>query len=146
MMVALAAPPAAASGCPTAPAGDNPHGSRIVHESQLPCEQPGPHEGGGDTTAYPFFADAPGLGFVFRKRVLHPGAAIGAHLHVHDEVYYVISGRGRYTLDGEEHDVGPGNAMLTRRGSTHALRQVGGEDLVILIAYPQDPAPAAASR
>ncbi|MFT3754695.1 MAG: cupin domain-containing protein [Pseudoxanthomonas sp.] len=111
--------------------------SQVVHGADIAQQQPGPHGGAGTTTAYPFFADAPGLGFVLRKRVLHKGASIGLHLHDKDEIYYVISGRGRYTLDGKLHDVGPGDALLTRPSSTHAIAQQGDEDLVLLIAYPK---------
>ena len=50
-------------------------------------QQPGPHGGAGTTTAYPFFRDAPTLGFEFRKRVLHKGAGIGLHQHHKDEIY-----------------------------------------------------------
>jgi lysophospholipase L1-like esterase/mannose-6-phosphate isomerase-like protein (cupin superfamily) len=113
------------------------HPSQVVHEADLARRQPGPHGGAGTTTAYPFFADAPGLSFFFRKRVLHKGAGIGLHQHDKDEVYYVVSGRGRYVIDGKLRDVGPGDAMLTRTGSTHALMQDGDEDLVILLAYPK---------
>jgi mannose-6-phosphate isomerase-like protein (cupin superfamily) len=67
--------------------------------------------------------------------VLHRGAGIGLHQHDHDEIYYVISGTGVYTLDGKEHSVGPGDAMLTRPGSTHTIRQTGSDDLVLLITY-----------
>ena len=100
-------------------------------------QQPGPHGGAGTTTAYPFFADAPGLSFFFRKRVLHKGAGIGMHQHDKDEVYYVVSGKGRYIMDGTIRDVGPGDAMLTRTGSTHSLMQDGDDELVILLAYPK---------
>jgi hypothetical protein len=34
-------------------------------------------------------------------------------------------------------EVRPGTAILTRAGSSHGLRQLGGEDLVILISYQQ---------
>ncbi|HQX94438.1 MAG TPA: cupin domain-containing protein, partial [Thermomonas sp.] len=78
-----------------------------------------------------------GLSFFFRKRVLHKGAGIGLHQHDKDEVYYVVSGTGRYIVDGSIRDVGPGDAMLTRTGSTHSLMQDGDEDLVILLAYPK---------
>nr|WP_246191612.1 cupin domain-containing protein [Pseudoxanthomonas gei] len=111
------------------------HPSRIVQERGIATPQPGPHGGQGDSTAYPFFKDEPGMSFEFRKRVLHAGAGIGFHQHDKDEIYYVISGRGIYTLDGKEHEAGPGNAMLTRPGSTHAIRQAGDEDLVLLITY-----------
>ncbi|TQD47736.1 cupin domain-containing protein [Marilutibacter aestuarii] len=39
------------------------------------------------------------------------------------------------TLDGSSREVGPGDAVLTRDGSTHALYQRGDEDLVIFIVY-----------
>lgn len=113
-----------------------PHPSSVVHEADFARQQPGPHGGPGRTTAYPLFADAPGLPFVLRKRVLHKGAGIGLHQHHKDEIYYVVAGRGRYVLDGEAHDVAAGDAMLTRPGSTHAIEQVGDDDLVLLLAYP----------
>ena len=113
------------------------HPSQVVHEADLARQQPGPHGGAGTTTAYPFFADAPDLAFFFRKRVLHKGAGIGLHQHDKDEVYFVVGGRGRYIVDGTIREVGPGDAMLTRPGSTHALMQDGVEDLVILLAYPK---------
>ncbi|MEQ4575965.1 MAG: cupin domain-containing protein, partial [Gammaproteobacteria bacterium] len=112
------------------------HPSLVVHERDLARPQPGPHGGAGPTTAYPFFADAPQLPFVLRKRVLHKGAGIGLHPHHKDEVYYIVSGRGLYALDGRQYEVGPGHALLTRPGSTHALLQTGEEPLVILLAYP----------
>lgn len=112
-----------------------PHPPLVVHEDAIAVAQPGPHGGAGRTTAYPFFADAPELAFFFRKRVLHKGAGIGLHQHDKDEVYYVVSGRGQYTIDGSVHEVGPGHAMLTRPGSAHAIRQSGEQDLVLLVTY-----------
>ena len=119
-----------------------PHPSLIQREKDIPAIQPGPHGGNSPTTAFPFFRDAPGLGFAFRKRILHRGASIGLHPHDHDEVYYVIAGRGEIVLDGVVHPVETGTAILTRTGSSHALHQKGDEDLVILITYPTPPPPA----
>ena len=76
---------------------------------------------------------------MFRKRAFKPGSAIGYHLQREDEIYYVLSGRGMMTIDGKEFEVGPGDAVLTRPGSSHGLKQVGKEDLVILINYEQAP-------
>lgn len=112
-----------------------PHPSAIAHSADLARAQPGPHGGAGATTASPMFADAPDMPFQFRKRALHKGAGIGLHQHDHDEIYYVLSGRGRYILDGVVHEVGAGDALLTRTGSTHSIQQAGDEDLVILIVY-----------
>ncbi|MCW5579917.1 MAG: cupin domain-containing protein [Luteimonas sp.] len=109
--------------------------SVVVQERDIAVAQPGPHEGEGTTTAYPFFADATGFDLVFRKRALHPGASIGAHVNDKDEIYYVLSGRGELVLNGAAREVGPGDAVLTRSGDSHALRQVGDEDLVIFIVF-----------
>ena len=117
--------------------GDSARASQVVHEDTLARAQPGPHGGAGPTTAYPFFADAQGLPFVLRKRVLHKGAGIGLHPQHKDEIYYIVSGQGSYVLDGKQHDVRAGHALLTRKGSSHALQQVGDEDLVVLLAYPR---------
>jgi mannose-6-phosphate isomerase-like protein (cupin superfamily) len=110
-------------------------GSRIVRDADVAVKQPGPHDGTGTTTAYPFFGDVPDLEQVFRKRAMHPGSSIGVHEQKDDEIYYVVSGAGEYTLDGKIIPVGPGTALLTRPGSTHGIRQTGKEDLVIFIVY-----------
>lgn len=117
--------------------------SLIEHAERIAQVQIAPHGGDGITVASPFFKDAPGFGFAVRRRVLHQGASIGLHAHGKDEVYYVLSGRGELTLDGKAHAVVPGMAILTRDGSSHSLRQVGREDLAILIVYAQAPKAAA---
>jgi mannose-6-phosphate isomerase-like protein (cupin superfamily) len=112
--------------------------SLIQQDYMVAVEEGGPHDGGGRTTAYSFFANEKGLALVFRKRSLHPGSAIGYHRNEVDEIYYVLSGRGELTLDGVRQIVGPGTAILTRAGSSHGLRQTGTEDLVIIINYQRE--------
>jgi mannose-6-phosphate isomerase-like protein (cupin superfamily) len=114
-----------------------PGGYVLERDSEVRSTEPGPHSGGGRTTAYSFFTKAPGLKLIFRKRALHPGSAIGYHLQTEDEIYYVVSGRGTMTIDGKSFDVSAGDAILTRPGSSHGLKQVGAEDLLILINYEQ---------
>ena len=109
--------------------------SLIEHDTAVAVQQPGPHGGGGVTTAYSFFTQAPNLHLVFRKRALHPGAAIGYHRQSEDEIYYIVSGTGALTLNGQRSILGPGTAILTRPGSSHGLEQVGTDDLVIIVAY-----------
>ncbi len=122
---------------PVRQGGDPAKPSRVVHERDIAVSQPGPHGGAGPTTAYPFFADEKDLPFVMRKRVLHKGAGIGLHPQHKDEIYYIVSGRGSYVLDGKQYDVVAGDALLTRVGSSHALQQVGEEDLVVVLGYPK---------
>jgi len=107
----------------------------VQHDPDIAKNEPGTHNGGGQTVGYSFFDKTPGMKFVFRKRALKPGSGIGYHEQKEDEVYYVLSGHGVMTLDDKAMDIGPGTAVLTRPGSSHGLKQVGNEDLVILIAY-----------
>ena len=121
-----------ASGTPAKPGG-----YVLERDKEVARNEPGTHNGGGETIGYSFFSKTPNLKLVFRKRAFKPGSAIGYHLQREDEIYYVLSGRGLMTIDGKEFEVGPGDAVLTRPGSSHGLKQIGKEDLVILINYEQ---------
>jgi mannose-6-phosphate isomerase-like protein (cupin superfamily) len=118
-----------------------PGGYVLERDKEVAKNEPGTHNGGGQTVGYSFFSKTPNLKLVFRKRAFKPGSAIGYHVQREDEIYYVLSGRGLMTIDGKEFEVGPGDAVLTRPGSSHGLKQVGKEDLVILINYEQAPKP-----
>jgi mannose-6-phosphate isomerase-like protein (cupin superfamily) len=107
----------------------------IQRDADVARTEPGPHNGPGQTVGHVFFEQTPDLHFSFRKRVLKPGAGIGYHEQHEDEVYYVLSGRGVMTLDDKPYDVTPGTAILTRTGSSHGLKQVGADDLVVIITY-----------
>ena len=107
----------------------------IQRDKDVAKDEPGPHNGGGPSTGYIFFEKVPDLKFSFRKRVLHRGAAIGYHLQATDEVYYIIGGSGKMTINGNEFPVKPGDAMLTRGGSSHGLVQTGAGDLTIVITF-----------
>jgi mannose-6-phosphate isomerase-like protein (cupin superfamily) len=112
----------------------------IEYDADIAANEPGTHNGGGQTVGYSFFRKVPNLRLIFRKRALKPGSGIGYHEQKEDEIYYVLSGRGVMTLDGKPVEVGPGTAILTRPGSSHGLKQTGTEDLVIMINY-ETPAP-----
>ena len=107
----------------------------VQRDAEIAKNEPGTHDGGGQTIGYSFFDKTPGMKFVFRKRALHPGAGVGHHEQHEDEVYYVLSGKGVMTVDDKAIDMTPGTAVLTRPGSSHSLKQVGSDDLVVLISY-----------
>jgi mannose-6-phosphate isomerase-like protein (cupin superfamily) len=123
-----------------------PGGFVIEHDADVARSEPGTHKGGGQTVGYSFFSKVPDLKLVFRKRALKPGSGIGHHVQKEDEIYYVLSGKGTMVLDGKTVDITPGTAVLTRPGSSHSLKQVGDEDLVILINYEAAPKPAAPAK
>src|SRR5215475_3649069 len=107
----------------------------LERDAEVAKPGPAPHNGPGRSTGYSFFEKAAGFRQVFRKRVLHPGAAIGYHLQKEDEVYYILSGEGVMQMNGKEFPVKPGDAILTRPGSSHGLKQTGKDDLALIIVY-----------
>jgi quercetin dioxygenase-like cupin family protein len=129
---ALARTAAQKSGESKAPPAE---GYILERDAEVAKPGPAPHNGPGRSTGYSFFEKAVGFKQVFRKRVLHPGAAIGYHLQKEDEVYYILSGEGVMQMNGREFPVIPGDAILTRPGSSHGLKQTGKDDLKLIIVY-----------
>jgi len=107
----------------------------LQNDINIAKNEPGTHRGGGETIGYHFFADAKNLKTVFKKRVLKSGSAIGYHLQKEDEIYYVLSGTGIMKMNGETFAVKPGDAILTRPGSSHSIAPNKNTDLTILIVY-----------
>ena len=74
---------------------------------------------------------------------LPPGAATRPHYHAAtEEIYYVLSGRGRMRIGDQERLVGPGDAIAIPPGSVHTICNIGSETLKFLCccapAYEHD--------
>src|SRR3546814_11830563 len=95
LLAATLTPYAAAAGQRSAPR------MVVVDERETVRDEPPPHGAIGMSTAYRISDGIEGRTMEFRKRVLHPGAAIGPHRIAHDEVYYVLDGAGEVVSDGE---------------------------------------------
>ena len=53
------------------------------------------------------------------------GGATERHFHrLSEEFYYVTDGRGVMEIDGDEREVGPGDAVLIPAGAWHRIRAV----------------------
>jgi mannose-6-phosphate isomerase-like protein (cupin superfamily) len=107
----------------------------LQNDVEVAKEEPGTHNGGGKTIGFNFFGDAKSLKTVFKKRILKSGSSIGYHLQKEDEIYYVISGNGTMQMNGKTFAVKPGDAVLTRPGSSHGITPNANNDLTILIIY-----------
>lgn len=108
----------------------------VIDEEATRREEPPPHGAIGMSTAYRISDAVPGRTMEFRKRVLHRGAAIGAHVIAHDEVYYVLSGGGEVLSGKDRRAIGPGAAAYLFSGETVGIKQVGAEPLALIVAYP----------
>ena len=107
----------------------------LDHEKDIATNDIGPHNGGGKSTAYPFFGKFKGNKVTFRKRILHPGSSIGYHLQEEQEIYYILNGNGNLQMNGKGIPVTTGDAILTLPGSSHGIKPAGNEDLTMLIVY-----------
>ena len=54
--------------------------------------------------------------------------------HDEDEVYYVVSGRGRVRIEGEERAVGAGSILYVRATSEHSFFEIE-EDMTLLVFF-----------
>lgn len=108
----------------------------VREDAAVTKTEPGPHQGSGQTTAYRYFDDVTDARVIFRKRALHRGASIGMHVLKHDEVYYIVSGRGELRVDDKRVEVGPNTAVFMHEGADVGIWQKGDADLVVIIAYP----------
>ena len=58
-------------------------------------------------------------------------------VHAHegaDKVYFVLEGRGLFTIDEEQIEAGPGMLVMAPAGKPHGVSNVGAERLSMLVA------------
>jgi quercetin dioxygenase-like cupin family protein len=94
------------------------------------------HDGDGTIEVARATTGLPGSGCRFIDLCVVPaGASIGDHTHGDDdeEIYVVVEGRGRMTLDGRAFDVGPGDVVVNRPGGSHGLRNDADRPLRIVV-------------
>ena len=109
----------------------------VKQDSEASVSESAPHSGVGQTTAYRYFDEIKDAKVIFRKRAIPKGGSIGMHVLTHDEVYYVVSGRGEVTVDDTKRQAGPNTAIYMQAGADVGIRQLGDADLVIIVSYPQ---------
>lgn len=70
-----------------------------------------------------------------------PGQAQSAHTHEgSDKVYYVVRGKGRFQVGGEERELGEGEIVLAPSGQNHGVVNSGSERLMVLVFMAPKPA------
>lgn len=90
--------------------------------------------GGGDTIIT-FRHHVPveklnGKGRLFAHLSVPVGGSVGMHQHVEESEYYVITaGRGRYLMDDQSWEVGPGDVTEVAPGHSHSILNIGDEPL-----------------
>jgi len=61
-------------------------------------------------------------------------SGLGYHRHtMQEEFFYVLSGRGRVTVEGETLEIGPGDAVPCRIGESHGFYNHSNSDLELMV-------------
>jgi mannose-6-phosphate isomerase-like protein (cupin superfamily) len=66
--------------------------------------------------------------------VLPPGAKDLQSPHDEDEMYFVVSGKGRVRVGGEERAVGPGSVLYIEATSEHSFFEID-EEITLLVFF-----------
>jgi mannose-6-phosphate isomerase len=74
-----------------------------------------------------------GAGFRTKRICVKPGHRLSYQRHTkRSEHWFVVSGKGVVTLEGEEHPVGPGDALDITAGAAHRAANPGGSDFIFV--------------
>jgi quercetin dioxygenase-like cupin family protein len=69
-----------------------------------------------------------------------PGQEHRLHAHAGmDKVYYVLSGRGVFLLEGREEPMEAGVMMIAAEGVLHGIRNTGSERLLVMAILAPSP-------
>jgi quercetin dioxygenase-like cupin family protein len=100
------------------------------------------HDGVGPIQISRLFRDRLALPVHVQIWELEPGTSEGDHTHPTDDpadnyekLYFVLSGSGTITIDGERREIGADDAVLVPTGVNHGLYADHGETLRILLIF-----------
>ena len=70
--------------------------------------------------------DQTGGAYALFEIAVDPGGGEGPHIqHREDECLYVVEGRFRFVVEGEEIEAGPGSLVYVPKGTLHAFQNTG---------------------
>lgn len=86
------------------------------------------------------FLDESNLPVAVQTWQLPPGGTEGRHVHTNqdqplDEMYVVVDGSARMTVDDVTHELGPGDTVLAPTGSEHDLVNTGASTLRVIVVF-----------
>ena len=71
---------------------------------------------------------------------LEPGQEQTVHDHAGaDKFYFVMEGRGQFSIGEETHEAGPGQVVWAPAGLPHGVRNQGDKRLVLLVGIAPPP-------
>jgi quercetin dioxygenase-like cupin family protein len=67
--------------------------------------------------------------FTMGAQTIAPGAEVPEHKHAEEEILFVYTGRGRITVGGVAHEVGPETAVFVPGDTYHRIENPGPDEL-----------------
>jgi quercetin dioxygenase-like cupin family protein len=106
-----------------------------------PLELDGMFGGAGKFLRFPLYAETEAPPFtVIAEREMAAGARVGLHTQAdQQELLYVLSGSGNFSIDGEMRAVKAGDACLARAGTNFGLHNIGDTPLRYLVVKCRTP-------
>jgi mannose-6-phosphate isomerase-like protein (cupin superfamily) len=115
----------------------------LIGSKDSPIEVTGAH-GGTSSLLWKRFTDGNMMWSdlqSFEHVTAPPGGNVGLHVHSRtEEIYFIISGRGRMRVGDETRDVGPGDLILTPLHTAHSFQVVGDEPATFIVMEMVPPA------
>lgn len=94
---------------------------------------------GKDTTIQVLISAQEGPNFALRKFSMLPGGGMPRHTNAVEHEQYVLRGRARVGIGGEDHEVRAGDALFIPEGSIHYYENIGEEPFEFLCIVPNKP-------
>jgi quercetin dioxygenase-like cupin family protein len=108
----------------------------VRRSGDVPAE---PVSAGTGTTRRVLIGPGQGPHFALRQFTMEPGGGMPLHTNTVEHEQYVLRGRARITVGGEEYEVTAGDVVFIPAGVPHAYRNIGGEPFEFLCAVPNLP-------
>jgi quercetin dioxygenase-like cupin family protein len=102
----------------------------VKHTSDIPAQ---PVKAGDFTTIQVLLQ---GPNFTMRRFVMEPGGGMPEHTNTVEHEQYVLRGRARISIDGEEFEVQPGDVVFIPEGAPHWYQNIGDENFEFLCIIP----------
>ncbi|GAB4580988.1 MAG: cupin domain-containing protein [Anaerolineales bacterium] len=99
---------------------------KVIRSGEIP---PSP----GGTVRFEGEAYGAGISFFHVNNV--PGAGPVLHVHPYSETWIIRSGQARFTADGTEIEVGPGDIVVVAPETPHKFKNIGTERLEIICIH-----------
>jgi len=91
----------------------------------------------GDLTSIQVLIQGPN--FAMRRFIMEPGGGMPKHTNTVEHEQYVLRGRARISIGGEEFDVQAGDVVFIPEGVAHWYQNTGEENFEFLCMVPNKP-------